>query len=155
MAQKRLVLAIFDAEAAADEAAAALDNSNAFSNDAVAIMVLDDEGKLKAHKVGTTSGGKGAAAGIALALLGPVGIGVGAAGGALLGKLHHKGLGMDDADRDRLTTALGDGKAAVGVVAELDDLVAVESILVSLGGTTESHEFDDAVLRETADSAGG
>ena len=155
MAHHRLVIAIFDAEAAANEAAGALRNARAFDNDAVAVLALDDHGKLKIHKVGTTSGGKGAVAGVVFGLLGPVGFGVGMAGGALLGKLHHKDLGLDDADRERLTSALRDGKAAVGVVAEMDDLVAVESLLVGYGGTTESHEFDDAVLREAAKSAGG
>jgi hypothetical protein len=31
----------------------------------------------------------------------------------------------------------------------------VESLLVGHGGTTESHEFDDARLREAAGSASG
>ena len=75
-------------------------------------------------------------------------------GGALVGKLHHKDLGLDDADRERLGTALRDGKAAVGVLADPDELVALESTLVGLGGTTEAPEFDAARLREAADSAG-
>src|SRR3954467_7706100 len=152
MAPKRLVIAMFDEEATADEAADELKDVGAFNNYAMAVLVLDDHGKLKTHKVGTTSGVKGAAAGVAFGLLGPVGFAVGGAGGALLGKLHHKDLGLDDADRDRVTAALADGKAAVGVVAELDGLVPVESLLVGHGGTTESHEFDDARLREAADS---
>jgi uncharacterized membrane protein len=105
--------------------------------------------------VGATSGGKGATAGLVLGLLGPVGLGVGVAGGALLGKLHHKDLGLEDADRERLSAALRGGKSAVGVLADPDELVAVESILIDGGGTTESHEFEDAVLLEAAESAGG
>jgi uncharacterized membrane protein len=155
MTEKRLVIAIFDTEAAAGEAVGALDDSRAFANDALAILTVDDHGKLKTRKVGTTSGGKGAVAGAAFGLLGPVGVAVGAVGGALVGKLHHKGLGLDDADRERLASALSEGKAADGVVAELYDLVAVESVLVGYGGTTQSHEFDDAVLREAADGARG
>ena len=154
MADKRLVISIFDAEAAADEAAEALQRSGAVVYDALAVLVLDAEGRLKTHKVGATSGGKGAAAGLVLGLLGPIGLGVGAAGGAVVGKLHHKSLGLDDADRERLGAALRGGKAAVGVLADPDELVAVQSILVDRGGVTEAHELEEAVMREAAESAG-
>ena len=90
--------------------------------------MLDEHGELKTHKIGPTSGGKGAAVGAVLGLLGPIGLGVGVAGGALLGHLHHKSLGLEDADRDRLGVALRGGKAAVGVLADPDELVAIESV---------------------------
>ena len=154
MADKRLVIAIFDAEADADEAAAALQQAGAVVDDAIGVLALDEDGELKTNKVGATSGGKGAAAGAVIGLLGPIGFGVGVVGGALLGKLHHKDLGLEDDDRERLGAALRGGKAAVGVLAEPDELVAVESILVGRGGETEAHELDEAVLREAADSAG-
>jgi uncharacterized membrane protein len=154
MADKRLVISIFDAEADADEAAAALRHAGAVLDEAIGVLALDERGELKTHKVGATSGGKGATAGAVLALLGPVGLGVGVAGGALLGKLHHKDLGLDDADRERLAAALRGGKSAVGVLADPDELIAVESILVERGGETEAHELDEARLREAADSAG-
>jgi uncharacterized membrane protein len=152
VAEKRLVISIFDAEGDADEAAAALRHAGAVVDDAIGVLVLDERGELKTHKVGATSGGKGAAAGAVLALLGPIGLGVGAVGGALLGKLHHKDLGLDDADRERLGAALRGGKAAVGVLAEPDELVAVESILVDRGGETEAHELNEAALREAAEA---
>src|SRR3954469_20557771 len=144
VADKRLVIAIFETEAAADEAAERLKVTRVVADDAIAVLVLDERGELKTNKIGATSGGKGAAAGLALGLLGPVGLGVGLAGGALVGKLHHKDLGLDDADRERLGADLQGGKAAVGVVADPDELVALESLLVGGGGTTEAHEFDDA-----------
>jgi len=153
MADKRLVIATFDAAAAAEEAADALKDTGAVVDDAIAVLVLDDRGALKTHRVGATSGAKGAAAGLVLGLLGPVGLGLGAAGGALLGKLHHKDLGIDDADRERLSASLRGGRAAVGVLADLDELVAVESILIGRGATTEAHEYDEARLREAAESA--
>src|SRR3954454_23088925 len=118
MAEKRLVISIFDAEADADEAAAALKRAGAVVDDAIAVLVLDEHGKLKTHKVGATSGVKGTAAGLVLGVLGPIGFGVGAAAGALVGKLHHKDLGLDDADRERLGAVLRGGKAAVGVLAD-------------------------------------
>jgi uncharacterized membrane protein len=154
VADRRLVIGIFDEEASADAAAETLKSSGAVVDDAMAVLVLDEDGKLRTHKVGATSGGKGAAFGLAFGLLGPVGLGIGAAGGALLGKLHHKDLGLEDADRERLVTALRGGKAALGVLATPDELVAVESVILDAGGTTESHEFDDARLREAVDSAG-
>jgi uncharacterized membrane protein len=154
VADKRLVIAIFDTEAVADGAADTLKKSGVVVDDAIAVLVLDERGGLKTHKVGATSGGKGAGAGLVLGLLGPVGLGVGAVGGALLGKLHHKDLGLDDADRERLGAALRGGKAAVGVLADLDELVALESTLIGLGGATEAHEFNEARLREAAESAG-
>ncbi len=153
MAQKRLVISIFDAEADAHAAAAALKDTRASVDDAVAVFVLDESGELKTHKTGTTSGGKGMAAGAVLGLLGPIGLGIGVLGGGLVGKLHHKNLGLDDADRERLGAALRGGKAAVGVLADPEELVAVESILVGRGGETEAHELDEAALREATESA--
>jgi uncharacterized membrane protein len=154
MSEKRLIISIFDAEADAHAAATAIKETGASVDDAISVMVLDSDGELKVHKTGTTSGGKGAAAGAVLSLLGPIGLGIGVGGGALLGKLHHKNLGLDDADRERLGEALRGGKAAVGVLADLDELVAVESLLVGRGGETQAHELDEAVLREAIDGAG-
>ena len=154
MADKRLVISIFDTENDADEAAAALKASRAAGVDAVGVMVLDSDGKLKTHKVGATSGGKGLVFGAVAALLGPVGLGVGMLGGGALGLMHHKNLGLEDADRERVATALKEGGAAVAVVAELRELVAVESILVEQGGQTDTRELDEAALREAVESAG-
>ncbi len=153
MAEKRLVISIFDAEPDAHAAAAALKDARVAVDDAVAVLVLDKHGELQTHKTGTTSAGKGMAAGAVLSLLGPVGLGIGVLGGGLAGKLHHKNLGLDDASRERLGAALRGGKAAVGVLADTEELVAVESILVGRGGETDAHELDEAALREAAESA--
>ena len=40
------------------------------------------------------------------------------------------------------------------MLAEPDELVAVESILVERGGETEAHELNEAILREAIESAG-
>jgi uncharacterized membrane protein len=151
VSEHRLIISIFDAEAEADAAAHAIKETGAAIEDAIGVLVLDEHGKLKTHKLGTTSAGKGAAIGAVLGVLGPIGLGIGAGGGALLGKLHHKSLGLEDADRERLGEALQGGKAAVGVLASPDEMVAVESILLGRGGVTEAHEFDAAVLREAAE----
>src|SRR5256886_2648320 len=113
MGNKTVVLAVFADEAAADSAAQSLKDSGLARHDAIGVLVLDENGEVKAEKVGKRSSGKGAGIGLALALLTPVGLGVGVIGGGLLGALHHKGLGLDKADRQRLGSALTDGKAAV------------------------------------------
>ena len=61
MANRQLVLAVFPDELAADSAAAALKDSGIADGDAIGILVLDADGKLKQDKVGAHSTGKGAA----------------------------------------------------------------------------------------------
>src|SRR5215469_13600614 len=102
MSNKTVVLAIFKDEAHADAAAASLKDSGMAKGDAIGVLVLDEKGKLKADKVGKRSWGKGAGIGAVVALATPVGLAAGLIGGGLLGGLHHKNLGLDDADRDRL-----------------------------------------------------
>src|SRR3954465_5988008 len=106
MAHRQLVLAVFPDEVAADSGAAALKDSGIAHGDAIGILALDANGKLKQDKVGAHSTGKGAAigggiSGFSLALLGPA-VAVGAGAGAL----HHKSLGLSDADKARLTNEL-------------------------------------------------
>ncbi len=149
MAEKKVVLSIFENEAAADAAVEALKLDGIADNDAIGVLVLDANGKVKTDKVGSHSAGKGAGIGFVLGLLGPVGwglglgIGMGAATGAVLGLLHHKGLGLHEADRDRISAALTDGKAAVGVLTRVDESQAVEAKLAELGGETEAHTIDE------------
>jgi hypothetical protein len=112
------------------------------------VLVLNHKGEIKAEKVGKRSTGKGAGIGLALALFTPVGLAAGIIGGGILGALHHKGLGLDKADRDRIAAELGDGKAAVGVLAPADEAVAVMAKLTELGGAAESHEVADEDLEE-------
>jgi hypothetical protein len=155
MAHRQLVLAVFPDEPAADSAAAALKDSGIADGDAIGILALDADGKLKQDKVGARSTGKGAAIGgviavFTTAIMGPavlVGMGVGA--------LHHKNLGLSDGDKARLTVELQSGKAAVGVLAQSDTASAIADRLAQLGGAAEQHELtDDAVkAAETTDTA--
>src|SRR3954465_5882931 len=125
MANRQLVLAVFPDELAADNAAVALKESGIASGDAIGILVLDSHGKLKQDKVGSRSTGKGAAIGGVLFLLGPATLGVSVLGGAAVGALHHKNLGLSDADKARLSVELTNGKAAVGVLAQYDTASAI------------------------------
>src|SRR6516165_8255185 len=112
MSNHTVVIAIFNDEGSADSAAAALKESGVVKGDAVGVLVLDEKGKLKAEKVGKRSWGKGLGIGAVVALVTPVGLAAGLIGGGLLGGLHHKNLGLDDADRHRINKVLQGGKAA-------------------------------------------
>jgi uncharacterized membrane protein len=152
MADRQLILGFFPDELEADNAAVALKDSGMVQGDAVGILVLDSAGKLKQDKVGTRSTGKGAAIGGVLSLLGPVGLGVGVAVGAGAGALHHKNLGLTDADKARLGADLTDGKAAVGVLAKYDVAPAISDKLSQLGGAPEAHELSDEALQAAEDT---
>ena len=150
MADRQLVLAVFADEPAADNAADALKDSGIAHGDAIGILALDSKGKLKQDKVGARSTGKGAAIGGVLFLAGPAILGVGVIGGTAAGALHHKNLGLSDADKARLTVELTAGKAAVGVLAHSDTAPAISDRLTQLGGTTEAHEPTDETLQAAA-----
>ncbi len=151
MAEKQLVLSFFADEPAADAAATALKDSGATSGDAMGLLVLDATGNLKVDKVGARNWGTGAGIGACLVLLGPAAIGVGILGGTAAGGLHHKGLRLSDEDKARITADLGAGKAAVGVLARIDDAPAVKQRLTDLGGTTSGHDVvDEAALQAAA-----
>src|SRR4051794_41706573 len=63
MAHRQLVLAVFPDEGAADSAALTLKDSDIADGDAIGVLALDADGKLKQNKVGKRSTGKGAAIG--------------------------------------------------------------------------------------------
>ena len=143
MAEKQLVLSFFADEPAADAAARALKDSGASTGDAMGILVLDAEGNLKVDKIGARSWGAGAGIGACLFVLGPAFLGVGLIGGTAAGGLHHKGLKLSDEDKARISGELGAGKAAVGVLARIEDAPMVQEQLTGLGGATSSHDVVD------------
>ena len=153
MSNKVVVLAIFKDEASADAAVASLKDSGVTDGDAIGVLALDEHGEIKAQKVGKRSVGKGAGIGLVLAMFTPVGLAAGVIGGGLLGALHHKGLGLDQADRDRLGAELAGGKAAVGVLAPISEADYVTTRLKELGGTTEAHAVPDEALEEAQEAA--
>ena len=156
MSHKQVILAVFENEAAADKAVTELKSWDKASDDvklnAIGVLVLDESGKVKTHKLGRRSGVKGASIGFILALLTPVGMAAGIVGGGILGVLHHKGLGLSEEDRDRITAELKEGKAAVGVLANTDEASAIAGKLTELGGKTETHEPSDESLEEAEKS---
>ena len=106
MAKKQVVLAYFADEAAADAAVESLKAWDEIDNqvklNAIGVLVLDENGKVKAQKLGRRTVGKGAGIGLLLGLITPLGWGV-VIGGAAAGALHHKGLGL------KAATASGSG----------------------------------------------
>src|SRR4051794_22155779 len=99
MANRQLVLAVFPDELAADSAAVALKDSGIADGDAIGILALDADGKLKQDKVGAHSTHKGAAIGgviavFGTALLGPAVLTGGAGRGPAPKKLGGRGRGQ-------------------------------------------------------------
>ncbi len=155
---RQLVLAIFADEASADaaaegltlwaeqEAAAKLIDTHQIQ--ALGVLVLDADGRLKTEKLGPRSTGTGAGIGIILAMLTPIGLAIGVIGGGILGALHHRSVFTSKDDRERLGRELQGGKAAVGVMTDKTSAAAILAELTSLGGQAETHELDDAAVAE-------
>jgi hypothetical protein len=153
MSNNMVVLAIFNDEASADAAATSLKESGIAKKDAIGVLVLNDKGELKTDKVGKRTLGKGVGIGAAVALVTPLGLAAGLLGGGLAGALHHKNLGLSKADRERIGEELQDGKAAVGVLAPVEEAAIVKDKLTELGGAAESHPVSDEALQEAQTAA--
>ena len=139
MGNKQFVIAFFENEEAADEAVDKIkkwDKGRAdVEMDNIGVLVKDDKGKIKTHKLGKRKTGTGAVLG---ALAGVLSGGLTVVGGALLGGVigafFHKGLGMSKDDLTRIDGDLDGGRAAVGILAKADEADAVADKLAELGG---------------------
>ena len=152
MASKTVVLAFFNDEPTADDAVEALKTwdkgDDLVKLDAIGVLALDDKGKIKTHKLGKRSVGKGAGIGLVLAVIAPPTLLAGVIGGGLLGAFHHKGLGLKAADRERIASQLSAGQAAVGVLVNPAIAIDVSAKLTELGGTAEVHEVTEEAVAE-------
>jgi hypothetical protein len=153
MSDKSLIISVFENEDLADRTAGFLKDYGLVDHDAVGVLALDDQGKLKVEKIGARSTGKGVGIGAVLWILGPVGMTAGLAGGAIVGALHRKGLGLDEADRDRLAKELEGGRAAVGVITDPDKVAPIVAQFDAAGGLTEIHGATDEALNHAAAEA--
>jgi uncharacterized membrane protein len=155
---KQVVMAIFPDEAAADTAAQSLKDWDKLDDDvklnAIGVLVLDDKGKVKTQKMGRRSWGKGAGIGVVLAALTPPGLLAGALAGGALGALHHKGLGVDSAERDQIADALANGRAAIGALVVDSQAPAVSDKLTELGGELHVLSPSDEAVAEVDSVAG-
>ncbi len=154
MADHRMVLGIFADEAAADVAAESLmewEKANDVIPRPVGVLVVDAKGQVKEHKLGQRSGKAGAGIGLVLAVVAPPTLLAGVVGGGILGHFHHRGLGLTDADRERIAAELAGGKAAIGVLVEEDaEAAMISRRLTDLGGTAEIHEVTAEALEAVA-----
>ena len=157
MPDMQLVLSIFPDEAAADSAVESLKSWDAYSATiklgAIGVLVLDEKGQIKEHKLGPRSGGKGAGIGLVLAVIAPPTLLAGLIGGGVVGHFHHKGLGLERADRDRIVAELSGGKAAVGVMTLPAQAAVISETLADLGGKTEVHDVSEEALEAVATAA--
>jgi hypothetical protein len=158
----QLILAIFENEVAADEAVIEIKRWDKVSEDvrlgAIGVMVKDDKGRIKTHKLGERRSLGGAALfGLAALLTGGTVIGLGVVGGMLagagIGGLIHKGVKMSKQDLHRLNQALDGGKAAVGVMADAGEAKLISVKLGSLGGELIVYEVTDEVVEQVKAAA--
>ncbi len=163
-----LVLAIFDNEASADEAVAALkswDKANELVKlGGIGVLVKDENGKIKEHKLGPHQGKKGAGVGLVLGIVAAIptgglslvgGMATGAIGGGVVGSFFHKGFHeLKKEDADRIDQELNAGRAAVGVLVEPVDADVVTAQLVKHGGTPEKLSISDDTLKDAAEKTG-
>jgi predicted flap endonuclease-1-like 5' DNA nuclease len=153
---KTVVLAYFPDEVAADDAVDSLKAWDQLDDqvklNAVGVLVLDENGQLKNHKMGRRTVGKGAGIGLVLAMLTPVGLGAAVAGGAL-GALHRKKLGIQSEQQEEIAAQLAGGKAAVGVLVGENQAPSVSEKLAELGGTTQTVEVPEEAIAEAEEAA--
>ncbi len=149
-----LVLAFFPSEDLADEAAKVLKSwekaTEYMKVDGVGVLVKDENGEIKEHKLGKRAGKKGMGIGVALGVVAaaiPTGglslLGGAVAGlvaGGVIGHFFHKGPKMTDEDVARIARELDAGHAAVGVLTWNFETDAVADKLKELGGTPQTHE---------------
>jgi uncharacterized membrane protein len=152
-----VVVAIFDSETAAESARDALKSWDKASEEiklgAIGILTFE-KGKVKTH-VGRQAGKGaivGATVGVIAALLPAVGLVggaiVGTTGGAVAGAFVKKNLNLSKDDLQQIAEHLGQGKAALVVTADEDELAAVTAQVESLGGRTKKYEIPAEGLEE-------
>jgi hypothetical protein len=155
---KQMVLAFFETEAAADAAVQAIKQWDKADKDiklgAIGILVKDEEGKVKTHKLGKRKTGTGAVLfGLAAVLTGGASLLGGVLFGGIVGSFFRKGLGLSKEDLARIDGELTGGKAAVAVLIHEDEVAAVSAKLTELGGVPETHEVSEEVVEEAAAAA--
>lgn len=163
---KQLIIALYENEASAQQAAEDLKAWDKANDDvkagAVGVLVTDGKGGIKQDLTGPRAGGKGAAIGAILGLIAAVptgglsllgGILGGGLGGGIIGSFFHKHLGMSEDERDRLAQEIAGGCAAVGVLAEADEAGAFTAKLIALGGKPQSYEVSDEAAEQATAAA--
>lgn len=151
MSKKQLVLAFFDNEAAADDAAAAMKTWDKANKEiklgAIGVLVKDDKGKVKTRKLGSRKTGVGAVLGVIAGILsGGLTLLGGAVIGGVVGAFFHKGLGISKDELARIDKELDNGRAAVGLLVSAEEAESVSAKLTELGGTADTYEVSDEAV---------
>ena len=158
MSDKQLVMAFFADEDTADAAVKELKQWDKDSKDvklgAIGVLVKNDKGKIKTHKVGKRKTALGA---ILFALVGVLSGGLTVIGGALfggiIGSFFHKGLGMSKEDLAKIDGDLDDGKAAVAALVEPEEGDVVAAKLADLGGEPQAYTVTEEAVDHAEEAA--
>jgi uncharacterized membrane protein len=159
-------MAFFPNETAADDSAEVLKEwakkNRQVDLEAVGVLVKDEDGKVKTHKLGPRQGSKGIGIGAVLGVIAAIptgglslveGAALGGAGGGVVGSLVHRGLGLTDNDTARIAKHLDAGHAALGVLVPAQQASAIAGELTKLGGATEKHEVSESAVQEVPATA--
>ena len=158
MENKQLVIAFFENEDAAEAAVNEIKQWDKASKEvklgAIGLLVKDDKGEIKTHKLGKRKTGTGAVVGaVAGVLSGGLTVVGGVVLGGIIGAFFHKGLGLSKDDLARFDDELDGGKAAVAILAESDEADDVSAKLAELGGEPETHEVTEEALDQAETAA--
>lgn len=165
---KNVIIAYFPSAAAAEGASESLRMWDKANDDiklgGVGILTTEN-GEIKVQNVGAKASGTGAKAGVLLGVVAGIlsggvtvvgGALAGLVGGSVLGSLKHKNLGLDDGDIDMLKTELTNGKAALVVTADDDEVYPTKTKIEEFGGTvtsfTADRETSDAIMQATVEN---
>jgi uncharacterized membrane protein len=129
---------------------------------AIGVLVKDDEGNIKTHKLGKRDTTIGAEIGVILGIIaGAIYGGIAILGGiiyvvilsGIIGTFIHKGLGLSPDDLKRIGNNLDAGSAAVGVLVEKGEVSATVEEPTKLGGKAETHEVTAEALQNATQAA--
>lgn len=158
-----VVVAFYDSEEAADRAVETLKAWDKASDDiklgAVGVMVATPEGKIKTH-VGRKTG-KGAKTGAIVGVIAGVlsggvtlvgGLVGGAIAGGVLGGFFKKGTNLTEDEINNIGEALKQGKVAVVVTCDEDELAATKDQLQMAGGVIWTYEVSAEAMSTAAEA---
>jgi len=157
MSKQQLVLAFFGNEAAADEAVNQIKQWDKASDDvklgSIGVLVKDDKGKIKAHKLGPRHTKAGVVLGVIAGIIsGGFTVLTGAVVFGVLGAFYKRGLGLSKEDLARIDGELNGGRAAVGILAAPAEAEAISAKLSELGGKPETHEVTEEALEQATEA---
>jgi uncharacterized membrane protein len=158
----QIVIALFESYEAGEQAAKALKSWDKANEEiqlgAIGLVRQTEKGKIKTKKYGPRNVGRGAKVGLVLGVLAAVlpavtlvsGAVGGAAAGGFLGIFSKKGLGLKEEDLARLKAELAQGKAALVVLCDDEEVADTEAELESLGGQTSVYPSSAEDLEQAA-----